>query len=207
MAMQTLYVANIPSETDDATLQEIFSQYGEVEGIELGVNERFDAPYAIVTMNSEKAATKSLHNLNGYQLDDHYLSISYPDIDQDAVERGLSKKQRKTAEEVVKTLGEKYRKPVRRIHTMILLCGHSFVLHLVEEAKEIDAGEGMMTQDGSRRRSLGGVFFTLSNQRMSPPVYQIIHPRGGKLPDYQKEEDKMFYHLIVNPHEELDETS
>lgn len=204
MAMQTLYVANIPQETDETTLQDIFSKYGEIEQIEFGINERFDVPYAIITMNSEKAATKSLHNLNGYQLDGNYLSISYPDIDEDAVERGLSKKQRKTAEDVVKTLGEKYRKPVRRIHTMILLCGHSFVLQLVKEAQEIDAGEGMMTKDGSRRRSLGGVFFTIANERMSPPVYQIVHPRGGKLHGYEKEDDKAFYHLIVNPHEDLE---
>jgi len=204
MAMQTLYVANIPAETDETALAEVFSKYGEVTSIELGTDERFELPYAIVTMSSEKAATKSLHNLNGHQLDGHYLSISYPEIDEDAIARGLSKKQRQTAENIVKELDEKYRKPVRRIHTMILLCGHSFVLHLLNEAKEIDAGEGMMTKDGSRRRSLGGVFFTLANQRMSPPVYQIVHPRGGKLPDYQKEDDKAIYHLILNPHEDLD---
>ena len=66
MAMQTLYVANIPAETDETALAEVFSKYGEVTSIELGTDERFELPYAIVTMSSEKAATKSLHNLNGH---------------------------------------------------------------------------------------------------------------------------------------------
>lgn len=204
MTMQTLYVTNLPQQTDEETLRALFSQYGEVESVEFGTNERFDVPYALVTMSSEKATTKANHNLNGYLLDEHHLSISYPDVDEATVERGLSKKQRQTAEAVVKELGEHIRKPVRRIHTMILLCGHSFVLHLVEEAKAIDAGEGMMTQDGERRRTLGGVFFTLANGRMAPPIYQIVHNRGGKLPGHTREDDRALQHLVSNPHPDLD---
>ncbi|PJF20988.1 MAG: hypothetical protein CUN56_13385 [Phototrophicales bacterium] len=197
---KTLYVANLTQNVTEDDIKALFDQFGEVESVQFGLNERFNIRYALVSMAMEKAATKANHTLNGYVLDGQYISISYPEVDMQAVERGLSKKARETAEAVVKELGEEWRKPVRRIHSMVLLCGHSFVLHLLKEAHEIYEGEGMMTQDGSRKRSLGGVFFTLANHRMSPELYYLIHIRGGKLPGYKKEDDRAIYHLIRNPH-------
>ena len=197
---KTLYVANLTEETTEEQLRALFSEFGGIESVELGVSERFGIGYALVVMEAEKSATKANHTLNGHVLNGQYISISYPDVDMEAVERGLSKKARETAEAIVKELGEAWRKPVRRIHSMVLLCGHSFVQHLVKEAHEVFASEGLMTQDGSRKRSLGGVFFTLANHRMSPELYYLIHVRGGKLPGYQKEDDRAIYHLIRNPH-------
>lgn len=196
----TLYVANVTENVTEDDLRELFGQFGEVQAVEFGLNERYNVGFALVTLEAEKGATKANHTLNGYVLDGHYLSISYPEVDMQAVERGLSKKARETAEAVVKELDEVWRKPVRRIHSMVLLCGHSFVQHLVKEAHEIYEGEGMLTQDEKRKRSLGGVFFTLANQRMSPDLYYLIHIRGGKLPGYRKEDDRAIYHLIRNPH-------
>lgn len=202
MARETLYVTNLPEGATEEHVAELFSEFGLANSVEFGINEKFDVPYALVTMETEKAATQANHTLNGQVFEGRRLTISYPDIDEAVIERGLSSKQRKTAEMVVKELGEEWRKPVRRIHTMILVCGHSFVLNLLEEAKEIEAGEGMMTQDGSRRRTLGGVFFTLVNHRCSLPIYKLVHTRGGKLPGYQKSDDRAIYHLIKNPHPE-----
>lgn len=197
----TLYVANLAETVTEDQLRDVFQEFGDVSSIEFGRNERFGTRVALVTLAAEKAATRANHALNGYLLEGKYLSISYPDVREEDYARGLSAKQRQTAEEVVKELGEEWRKPVRRIHTMILLCGHSFVLHLVKEAKEIYAGGGMMTYDGSRKRNLGGVFFTLANQRMAEPVYKIVHTRGGKLPNYQPQDDALINHLVVNPKE------
>jgi hypothetical protein len=203
MAREILYVTNFPpSEGIEEVLATLFSEFGGVKNVSFGLNERFDVTYVTITMETEKAATQANHSLNGYEIEGMRLSISYPDIDEAVVERGLSAKQRQTAEAVVKELGEEWRKPVRRIHTMILLCGHSFVLSILEEARLIYEGEGILTQDGSRLRTLGGVFFTLANWRMSPEIYKVVHTRGGKLYDYQKSDDRIFYHLIVNPHPE-----
>ncbi len=194
-----LYVANLADSTIQEQIESIFADFGQVGSITFGLDERFNTRFALVTLPNEKSATKANHTLNGYQLDGHYLSISYPDVDLSVIEKGLSSRQRKTAQEVCEALGETYRKPVRRIHTMILLCGHSFVLHLVKEAQEIHAAEGMMTADGSRRRTLGGIFFMLARARLAPPLYSIIHSRGGKLPGYQPKDDTLINHLVVNP--------
>jgi hypothetical protein len=65
---------------------------------------------------------------------------------------------------------------------MIQLCGASFAQALVKEAQEIEAGDGLMTADGERRRTLGGVFFYLARFRLAPPVRRIIYTRKGKMP-------------------------
>ena len=201
MSLNMLYVSNFPPEIDKDELRQTFAEFGQVIIMEYGVNEKFDVPYYLVTMENDKAARQANHALNGHRINNVRLAISYPEIDTDTVARGLSARQRQTAEMVVQELDEKYRKPVRRIHTLILVCGHSFTLNMLEMAKEVEANGGMMTLDGSRRRTLGGVFFILVNRNISPAIYQLIHSRGGKLPDYRIEDDRIFYHLIVNPHE------
>jgi hypothetical protein len=201
MSASTLYVSNFPPEIAKQELGDLFTQFGQIMTIEHGVNQKFNVPYFLVTMQTDKAARQANHALNGHRIDSLRLAISYPEIDPDAVARGLSSNQRQTAEFVVLELNEKYRKPVRRIHTLILVCGHSFTLNMLDLAKEVERNGGMMTVDGSRRRTLGGVFFSLVNRNVSPAIYQLIHTRGGKLPGYRIEDDRVFYHLIVNPHE------
>ncbi len=201
MGRKTLCVANIAEDADPTQLSEVFNPFGTVEDITWDFNERFNVHNALVTLDLEKNATKANASLNGTTFLGQRLSLSYAEVDADTIQRGLSRKARETAEGVCRTLGEIYRKPVRRIHTMVLLCGHSFVTALVEEAQEIHAGEGILTLDGTRKRSLGGVFFHLALPRMSPDIYLTVHPRGGKLPGYQKMDDRAIYHLIQNPHQ------
>ena len=201
MSMSTLYISNFPPDINEDDLRRLFAQFGQVIAMEYGVNEKFDAPFFLATVENDKAARRANHALNGHLMDNMRLAVSYPEIDPEAVARGLSARQRQTAEMVVRELDEKYRKPVRRIHTMILVCGHSFTMNMLEIAREVEASGGMWTLDGSRRRTLGGVFFILVNRNVSPAIYQLIHTRGGKLPDYRIEDDRIFYHLIVNPHE------
>ena len=202
MARDILYLSNLTEDITEEDLRDLFAKYGEITLFEFGHNEKFNVRTALVQMAAEKQATKAMHSLNGTLVADNHLYISYPTPDPKYYEQGLSSKARKTAEAIVTELGEEYRKPVRRVHTMVLVCGHSFVQAVLAEAREVHEGEGMLTYDGSRKRNLGGVFFTLANRYLSPTMYSLIHNRGGKLPNYQKEDDRAFYHLIVNPHEE-----
>ena len=52
---------------------------------------------------------------------------------------------------------------------------------VVAEALEVEAQEGIMTSDESRRRTKGGVFFYLARYRMSPDVRRLVYNRKGKL--------------------------
>ncbi len=56
-----------------------------------------------------------------------------------------------------------------------------FIEALLNEALEVEAAQGIMTSDTSRRRTKGGVFFYLARYRMAPPVRRLVYNRKGKL--------------------------
>lgn len=175
----TLYVANLPPSATEAQLRELFGPYGDVTSVEFGVEDRFDARYALVTMATEKTANKASRGLNGHQLDDHILAISPPDVD---LSKDLMPKQRKAAEALAAELQETEKVPVRQIHAIVQLCGDSFAEAVLKEADEVQARGGLMTSDGERQRTRGGVFFFLARARMAPPARRIVFNRKGKMP-------------------------
>ncbi|HEX3052688.1 MAG TPA: hypothetical protein VHP83_18660 [Aggregatilineaceae bacterium] len=176
----TLYVANVPVETTEEELRELFSAYGEVTAIQFDTDEKFSRRIAFVQMASEKVATKANHGLNGHLIGNQSLSVSYPDLN---LTREFTAKQRKTAETIAAELGEKDEVPLRQIEAIIRLCGTSFAEALLKEAQELDAGGALRTHDDTRPRSKGGVFFYLARQRMAPDVRRIVYNRKGRLPE------------------------
>jgi hypothetical protein len=177
MSTDTLYITNFPPETTEDQLRELLAEVGEITSLHLDIEERTQAGYALVEMASEKLATKAHRSLNGYKWGDYALSASYPEVDP----RELTAKQRKAVEDIFATLEETENVPCRQIEAMTRLCGLAFVEALVREALEIAAGPGIMTSDGSRPRSKGGVFFYLARYRMSPAVRRIVYNRKGKI--------------------------
>jgi RNA recognition motif-containing protein len=172
-----LYITNFPAGTTEDQLRELLAEFGEVIALEIDVEERTATPFALTEMASEKVATKAHRSLNGYRVGEQSLSVSYPEPDP----RELTAKQRKAIEEIVATLEETDEVPLRQIDAMARLCGLPFIEALVSEALEVEAREGIMTSDASRRRTKGGVFFYLARYRMSPDVRRLVYNRKGKL--------------------------
>ncbi len=176
---KVLYVANFPSEADEETLRALFAEHGEVVSFALEHDERAQRPYALVEMKSEKQTTRAMNKLNGYELNGHRLAVSpaYPELSKD-----ITARQRKIAAQIIDTLEEEDKIPVRQIEAIVRFCGGQFAQAILEEALAIDAGERLPTSDGSRRRTKGGVFFYLARYRMSPAVRKIVSKRKGKVP-------------------------
>lgn len=84
------------------------------------------------------------------------------------------------AEDVAKQLNESGGDPVRQIALIAEHLGTDFVKENLEETLKIEAEGGMMTQEGERRRTPGGVFFYLVKGKMQPNVRQIIFPNFGQ---------------------------
>jgi hypothetical protein len=72
------------------------------------------------------------------------------------------------ARAIARQLGERDRVAVECIRRIADLIGMDGAQALVDQARRINANGGMVTHDGRRRRTLGGIFFFLFNQSATP---------------------------------------
>lgn len=82
--------------------------------------------------------------------------------------------------QIAATLGEHGDGPVREIRRTLQTLGLERTQALVEQAKTIDSEGGLMIPDGSRRRTLGGVFFVLVHHATTDDERKRIFLRKGK---------------------------
>jgi hypothetical protein len=80
-------------------------------------------------------------------------------------------------ERIAERLRETQPGPLAQIIRMLSLWGPERVKALVSEALAIYAGEGMVTLNGQRKRTAGGIFFYLARQQASEEEWQRILPR------------------------------
>jgi hypothetical protein len=84
------------------------------------------------------------------------------------------------AREVAKRLGEQVDKPLRQLELLIEHAGREFVDEQVAEALKIEENGGLLTEDKSRRRTTGGVFFYTAKAKLAPEVRGLIFPGFGQ---------------------------
>lgn len=75
---------------------------------------------------------------------------------------------------IAKQLGEDSPQPRAQIGKIARARGLDFVQEVLAETLAIEAGGGLMVDDGSRRRTPGGVFFYLTRGKMSREEVKII---------------------------------
>jgi hypothetical protein len=102
------------------------------------------------------------------------------EIDPPVIEKKVTKPPRATwlaAKEIAKSLNENHLHiPVMRlIEGVIKTLGLEQAQQLVQQAKEIHAGEGMWLAERNRYRTLGGIFFVLAQEKMGKPAWQKMH--------------------------------
>ncbi|NJN97952.1 MAG: hypothetical protein HC875_29690 [Anaerolineales bacterium] len=66
-----------------------------------------------------------------------------------------------TAQKIAAELGETEHTPIKTIERIVKVLGEERALALLDETLKIEADGGMLTEDGSQRRTPGGVFFRL----------------------------------------------
>ena len=72
-----LYVGNLSFSTDSASLENLFSQYGEIVSVNV-ITDRVTGRargFAFVEMESESAAQAAISGLNGTELDGRQLRV------------------------------------------------------------------------------------------------------------------------------------
>lgn len=87
---------------------------------------------------------------------------------------------RSVANEIADQLGEKQYGPRSLITSIVKHCGADFTRQLLQESLEIEQQGGMLTTDGLRRRTPGGVFFYLARGRMPKEARDLVFPHRTK---------------------------
>ncbi len=98
-----------------------------------------------------------------------------------------------TVRRIAAELGETAAQPLAHLRRMVRTLGEERVQQLVQQAQAVEAQGGMRLPDGSRRRSLGGVFFKLAKEQASdeerkriwPPRARPTKRRTTEVPDQE----------------------
>jgi len=72
-----LYVGNLPYAADETTLRDLFSQYGQVESVQIATDRETGRSrgFAFVDMATDADAQAAIQGLSGYQMDGRPLTI------------------------------------------------------------------------------------------------------------------------------------
>jgi phosphorylated adapter RNA export protein len=80
------------------------------------------------------------------------------------------------AQQIATTLGETEPVPLLHIRRIVQTLGPERALQVLEQAVAQEAQGGLMVLDGTRRRTLGGVFFRLVREQTTPAERSRIWP-------------------------------
>jgi hypothetical protein len=84
------------------------------------------------------------------------------------------------ASQIADQLGETEATPRVHIRRILYAIGPERTQAFVAQALEVEANGGMLLPDGSRKRTLGGVFFRLVRDHLSEEETQAIWPWTGQ---------------------------
>lgn len=84
------------------------------------------------------------------------------------------------AREIAEKLNETGETPLRQIELLIQHAGQAVIKEVLDQTLDIESKGGLTTEDGSRRRTIGGVFFYLAKSKLTPDVRQMIFPNFGQ---------------------------
>ena len=90
--------------------------------------------------------------------------------------------QEEVVQKIATTLGETNETPLAEIRRVIEVLGEEKALSILDETSKVDAGEGMLTDDGKQRRTLGGIFFKLVKNQTTPKERGKIFGPSSRVP-------------------------
>lgn len=97
--------------------------------------------------------------------------------------KGKPKEQRHAravAKRIAEQLQETEEQPLLQIQRIVQILGEEQALFYVQETVRIEEAGGMMRADGSRRRTPGGVYFTLLRSAVPREIRYKLFPQVGK---------------------------
>jgi RNA recognition motif-containing protein len=76
--MSKLFVGNLPFSTTEGILNQLFSQYGKVQTVNIITDRYTNRPrgFAFIEMDSDESAQNAISNLNGYELEGRQIVVT-----------------------------------------------------------------------------------------------------------------------------------
>ncbi|PJF44028.1 MAG: hypothetical protein CUN55_06070 [Phototrophicales bacterium] len=199
-----IFVRNVAPVVTTQDLAQLFSTYGKVVDIKRPFDQKRQQPqlYAFVRMGSDDEAAAAIAGLTGYAIGGMELELrkAEPQSKRKPEKRefqqkgrpktGFKKKKKtdpareaiwKRTLEIAEILGEKEKRPIAQIARLIELKGFEYVDTLLENTQRLEEAGGMLTLDGTRRRTIGGIFYKLAKDRLDEETRQIIFPGWREL--------------------------
>lgn len=168
-----LYAANLVPDITAEEVIELFSQSGQVQEAKLLINQRTGVPRnaAKVMLESDLDFMEIARRYNGYDFNGQplYVTLVKPPPFSPPTPQQVRWK-----EEVARMLNETDDQPLGQIQHIVRLCGMPFVEAIYRETVWVEEHGGLMVNDGSRRRTFGGVFFNLVRRRLSYKMQRAI---------------------------------
>jgi len=185
---KALYVSNLPPGVDEKRLCALFEVMGSVETVQPAHFRPDQVMDAALLVMPDAAAAAAIRQMNGTDLDGYRLAVTW---DEPGRPMRANNETHALTKQIIEQLGEDP-SAQSRIERVVRLGGLEFVRAILEETLAIEAAGGMMTADGQRRRTPGGVFFYLVRGRVSDNMrHEMFYARKEKKdPAQQQEQDK-----------------
>lgn len=179
-----LFVQNLAETVTHQQLHEVLSKAGKVLDVQRPFDEKAGKPalFAFVTVETEADVQAVIKQFDGFKMAGQKIKIQ-----RFQARPPKEDSEHAAADTISMKLGEVDRIPRAQVRRIVELCGEDFANQLLADATKLHEEGSMMTQDGSRPRTLGGVFFRLARDRMSPEDREKTFPSWAEVKRRRKE--------------------
>lgn len=175
-------VSNLPVDVTEDAIRALFEPLAPVTDIRRVLNPETNefTRKAIVKLKPAEDKSKSdvvraVHQtFNGHPFGEPWLIATLMYAAPASSLPALTDPQREMVRSVLATLNETDEVPSYQLSTMMRMFGEEFISLLLREAQAIEDAGGLMVQDGSRRRTFGGVYFFLARQYIRGSAWPLV---------------------------------
>jgi hypothetical protein len=169
-----LYAANLPDEITGDRLSALFAEVGAVSALELLMDETSGAftGAARLILEADKPPEQILAEANNRRLGDQRVVVSPRRPREGRIK--LTDDESQLAARMADTLGETAKAQRATLRRVVWYCGAAFAQAVLEETQRLEAAGGLLTLDGSRRRTPGGVYLQLVKERVTRKLMRAI---------------------------------
>ena len=188
--VKELFVQNVmPSVTEDR-LRSLFLEAGEVAQIQRPIDRETKVPrkFAFVMMATEEEAARAIEKINGFELEGRTLVVREAEPRKGRYRPMMPRNEvLRVGAEIAEVLGETEKRPRAQIMRLLEIKGEEFSRQLLADTVAKQEDGGIEVLDGTRKRTLGGVYFKLAKDRLDEETRHTIFPNWRELKRRRKE--------------------